>query len=1006
MYRFMKCLKPPKSRDVQAVEEPELPPMTDKSALDKGPPSGHESGEGSDLLKPSSLRMFSGNEKSETQDGEDAVPHVAVAKGSDEGDTRGVWRVHVQAGDAAHGNAGGSPQLADDPNTASDRRPAQPCPAPAAKQDTSSPAFPKHFTLRTDACTPSPDTIVVSSAQATCQHKTVDNPIAHDADTDGVQHSAGSAAVVTPPVTLNARSRSTHGATAEHRASKLPTQCSETSDSGSPPLPVAIAPEATPQEEQGAAPAAKAKHIELAGELGLPLDHEAFSLWRLAEPLGSGAFSKVYLSSALGTLRRDLPRACVIKVVNLGAGCKIRDDYKPILRSEGIALQRFRFPGFVQCYASWGSAPPLGQQDEDPPSHLVLALEHLTGGMLLDRLKKGPLAEHHAAAAFHQILTCILYMHHSGYLHRDLKPDNVMLADDWDPERDAHVPPPVKLIDLGMVLNYVEQPNETGLMGSPGYMSPEAIRGHRHTPQMDMYSLGVLLFVMLTGCKPIPSAICTKLSYDRLETADYPGVKMQQFRRLSAPARELVLALMARRPADRPCAMAAMLHPWLHGHAERWRAAGVDLSELALPKSELQDAVRRAPRVDELVARARAQRPLPPSAGSSKVRGSAERSRAATPTRRLPAVDVAERGTPTDATAAGAITADAGADAGQENLEPSQRRRQRSRQATPTAAETPTSPAPTPTGIPARPPLARQGSTAQVSTPTAASPVPTRQPRPPAAAAGGGSSVPVAPGGGSLTAGQSTAISGGENRSRGTPLRRDISNALSDTIDNILDLIQQQSGTTSACAPAGTPCGSAFTGPLTPAMHPAVWGSQYGGGLARMRSRSGSLPIQNGDSMPMQGSGGSSFVMSSAIPPVPLEGAAAVSTTPGSQVTPVSPARGMVGSIGGKVSGVPSRSINRALTAVFHAAETVADADYSALPSPAVSRAASSLSTSVPVVTGAPAGLAQSPSAGAMPVTKRRSRRSGRVGRTSRGHSGTPRGALSHLQYELPGAER
>lgn len=106
----------------------------------------------------------------------------------------------------------------------------------------------------------------------------------------------------------------------------------------------------------------------------------------------------------------------------------------------------------------------------------MLALEHLTGGMLLDRLKKGPLAEHHAAAAFHQILTCILYMHHSGYLHRDLKPDNVMLAYDWDPERDAHVPPPVKLIDLGMVLNYVEQPNETGLMGSPGYMSPEAIR--------------------------------------------------------------------------------------------------------------------------------------------------------------------------------------------------------------------------------------------------------------------------------------------------------------------------------------------------------------------------------------------------------------------------------------------------------------------------------------------------------------------------------------------------
>jgi serine/threonine protein kinase len=222
----------------------------------------------------------------------------------------------------------------------------------------------------------------------------------------------------------------------------------------------------------------------------------------------------VLLAKASGALRKDLPRTCVIKVVDLGDDCKIRSDYKPVLRAEGLALQRFSFPGFVHCYAVWGSAPEspcasvtftftsdrpncsvilltihceqstsamdsktfLNCRDEKPPSHLVLALEHLGGGMLLDRLKKGPLSEHHAAGAFHQIVTSILYMHHTGYLHRDLKPDNVMMAYDWDPEKDGHEPPPVKLIDLGMVVNYVAQPNETGLMGSPGYMSPEAIR--------------------------------------------------------------------------------------------------------------------------------------------------------------------------------------------------------------------------------------------------------------------------------------------------------------------------------------------------------------------------------------------------------------------------------------------------------------------------------------------------------------------------------------------------
>lgn len=54
----------------------------------------------------------------------------------------------------------------------------------------------------------------------------------------------------------------------------------------------------------------------------------------------------------------------------------------------------------------------------EAPEHLVLALENLSGGMLLDRLKKGAMSEHHAAAAFYQILTCIMHMHHEGYVHR------------------------------------------------------------------------------------------------------------------------------------------------------------------------------------------------------------------------------------------------------------------------------------------------------------------------------------------------------------------------------------------------------------------------------------------------------------------------------------------------------------------------------------------------------------------------------------------------------------
>lgn len=170
------------------------------------------------------------------------MSQVPVTKGAPDGDARGVWRVHVQAGASQHGDSAVAAQLGSAQPAAASPLPAAhipaPAPCPASKPDKSSPSFPKHFTLRTSACTPSPNTIVVSSAEATCCHQTVKTPMVKAAATDLQQQQSGSGmAAVTPPVTLHARSRSAQGLNADG-TSKLPTQCSETSDSGSPPLPV------------------------------------------------------------------------------------------------------------------------------------------------------------------------------------------------------------------------------------------------------------------------------------------------------------------------------------------------------------------------------------------------------------------------------------------------------------------------------------------------------------------------------------------------------------------------------------------------------------------------------------------------------------------------------------------------------------------------------------------------------------------------------------------------
>lgn len=86
------------------------------------------------------------------------------------------------------------------------------------------------------------------------------------------------------------------------------------------------------------------------------------------------------------------------------------------------------------------------------------------------------------------------------------------------PER-AHL----KIIDLGLATVYSPSTLRNGVLGSPGYVAPEVIEGGAHTPAMDMFSLGVMLFVMLAGCKPMTPHQECELDYSGLEAHQYAG---------------------------------------------------------------------------------------------------------------------------------------------------------------------------------------------------------------------------------------------------------------------------------------------------------------------------------------------------------------------------------------------------------------------------------------------------------------------------------------------------
>jgi serine/threonine protein kinase len=81
----------------------------------------------------------------------------------------------------------------------------------------------------------------------------------------------------------------------------------------------------------------------------------------------------------------------------------------------------------------------------------------------------------------------------------------------------------------------------------------------RHTPAMDMFALGVILFIMLTGHKPMETGQAHKLEYSKIEADKYPRMNSSSWQRLSSPAKSLVLALLERKPEQRISAEAVRL---------------------------------------------------------------------------------------------------------------------------------------------------------------------------------------------------------------------------------------------------------------------------------------------------------------------------------------------------------------------------------------------------------------------------------------------------------------
>ncbi len=261
-----------------------------------------------------------------------------------------------------------------------------------------------------------------------------------------------------------------------------------------------------------------------------------------------------FLQDVIGMGSTSVCHKCVRKSDGKEFACKVIDKKQIEMKFSGLldqfyieikVLQMLKHPNIIFLEEAF-----------DTPDRIYIVMETMQGGELFDYVvEKGTLSEEEASVLVRKITSAVAHMHETDIIHRDLKPENLLLTSKG-PKAE------VKLIDFGLA-KVMKEDTARSFLGTRGYLAPEMLQRAAYDKSIDVWALGIIVFVLLCGCLPFDddSAKVSEQDAKKKFTLRFPRWAMN----VSNSAKDLLQKLLDIDPKTRITSQQALMHPWVQG---------------------------------------------------------------------------------------------------------------------------------------------------------------------------------------------------------------------------------------------------------------------------------------------------------------------------------------------------------------------------------------------------------------------------------------------------------